>query len=277
MTNANARATWNRPKLKAIEGANNDSRAPCVAKTASVSSLGTRMTGDAAPEISHASENCLKHLLRLQRQRIEHDHLVAPGELAQVLGITSPSVTAMLQRLGRDGLVDYTPYKGARLTERGRVMAARALRRHRLVETFLARILEYDWTEIDEEAERLESAISVRLLDRIDALLGFPAVDPHGDPIPDAAGNFRQPPGSPLHTITVGKHVCITRVLDIDQGFLQFLDEHGLRPGACLVVSRVHANAGTVTLSPDEVPGEPVTISLAAAEKLLVVPRSEKT
>src|SRR5947209_5201600 len=123
---------------------------------------------------------------------------VATGELAHALDVSPGTVTGMLKTLSQADLSIYTPYEGARLTPSGQRLALTVLRRHRLVELFLAQTLKMPWDEVHEEAEHLEHAASERLVDRIDAYLGFPAVDPHGDPIPRADGSLAVPEGTPL-------------------------------------------------------------------------------
>ena len=112
------------------------------------------------------------------------DVAVATGELAQALDVSPGTVTGMLKTLSEADLATYTPYEGARLSPAGRRLALKVLRRHRLLELFLAQTLEMTWDEVHEEAEHMEHAASDRLVDRIDDYLGHPAVDPHGDPIP---------------------------------------------------------------------------------------------
>ena len=108
--------------------------------------------------------------------------------MAEALGVSPGTVTSMLKTLSESGLAEYVPYEGARLTEAGRTLALRVVRRHRLIELFLVRTLELTWDEVHAEAENMEHAVSDLLVDRIDAYLGYPETDPHGDPIPKADG-----------------------------------------------------------------------------------------
>src|SRR5262249_61195367 len=121
-----------------------------------------------------------------------------------------------------------TPYEGARLADAGRRLALKVIRRHRLLELFLARTLEMAWDEVHEEAEHMEHAASERLVDRIDAYLGYPAVDPHGDPIPRADLSLAEPEGLPLARCQPGQQFRVVRVMDQDPGFLRYLSECGL-------------------------------------------------
>ena len=134
----------------------------------------------------------------------------------------------MLKTLSEANLATYTPYEGARLTESGQRLAMKVIRRHRLLERFLAETLTMSWDEVHEEAEHMEHAASERLIDRIDAYLGYPAVDPHGDPIPRADGSLAETEGSPARRCQPGQHFRVVRVMDQDPAFLRYLSECGL-------------------------------------------------
>ena len=124
--------------------------------------------------------------------------VVATGELAQALSVSPGTVTGMLKTLSEAGLATYTPYEGVKLSPQGERLALKVLRRHRLLELFLVETLQMPWDEVHEEAEHMEHAVSEHLIDRIDAYLGHPSVDPHGDPIPRADGSLDSPIGRPL-------------------------------------------------------------------------------
>ena len=134
-------------------------------------------------------ENYVKTIALIAARNPEGS-LVGTGELAQALNVSPGTVTGMLKTLSEANLATYTPYEGARLTESGQRLAMKVIRRHRLLERFLAETLTMSWDEVHEEAEHMEHAASERLIDRIDAYLGYPAVDPHGDPIPRADGSL---------------------------------------------------------------------------------------
>src|SRR5437660_8727725 len=142
------------------------------------------------------------------------DHVVSPVEIAARLGVRSPSVTGMLKRLAEAGLISYEPGHGARLTEQGIGEARRVIRRHRLVELFLTRVLGLDWSEVDAEAEALEHAISPRLEQALAAHLGEPVEDPHGHPIPTREGILKQRQLRSLAEFRSGQHVIIREVQD---------------------------------------------------------------
>ncbi|MDR3621807.1 MAG: metal-dependent transcriptional regulator [Paludisphaera borealis] len=195
---------------------------------------------------------------------------VSTGQLAQALGVSPGTVTGMLKTLSEAALATYTPYEGARLSDAGNRLALMVIRRHRLLELFLARTLEMSWDEVHEEAEHMEHAVSERLIDRIEDFLGHPAVDPHGDPIPGADGSLTEPKGIPLSQCGRGQHFRVIRVLDQDPAFLRYLTECRLdlnaegelcenRPESAAVVCRLG--------------GRDVALGLSAAEKVLVQTR----
>src|ERR1700727_1453222 len=126
-------------------------------------------------------ENYLKAILVRSEDEAS---VVSTGSIAEALGVTPGTITTMVKSLAAQGLVEHQPREGVRLTQAGRGHAMGVVRKHRLVETFLVRVLKMDWKEVHEEAEALEHAISDRVLLRMDAILGHPATDPHGDPVP---------------------------------------------------------------------------------------------
>ena len=143
---------------------------------------------------SQTVENYLKTIYLAQSATADRaDELVPMGQLAAALGVVPGTATTMVKTLSESGLVYYEPYMGVRLTPAGEKLAGLVLRRHRLIELFLVKILGMSWAEVHDEAERLEHAVSERLIDRIDDMLGRPAVDPHGDPIPTAEGEVARP------------------------------------------------------------------------------------
>ena len=133
-------------------------------------------------------ENYLKAVLQI-RLRADSEW-VSTGQLAAAVNVSPGTVTSMLKTLADSGLADYKPYEGVRLTKEGRLLALRMLRRHRLIELFLVQTLNLTWDQIHEEAENMEHSVSDFLVDRIDNYLGYPLIDPHGDPIPSA--NFHR-------------------------------------------------------------------------------------
>src|SRR5829696_3057976 len=164
------------------------------------------------------------------------DQLVAMGAMASAMGVTPGTATAMVKALAESGLVDYEPRGGVRLSTKGEKLALHVLRRHRLVELFLVEVLGLDWSEVDEEAEELEHAISDKVLEKIDDFLGHPEVDPHGDPIPTAKGKVARRSLTSLAKCDLGRPMRVARVMDQDPQFLQFVDRHSLKPGTQVVV-----------------------------------------
>ncbi|HXV75815.1 MAG TPA: metal-dependent transcriptional regulator [Candidatus Polarisedimenticolaceae bacterium] len=196
------------------------------------------------------------------------DERASTGRIATALNVAPGTVTAMMKTLTESGLVGYEPYAGVRLTEAGLRLATHVLRRHRLVELFLVRIMGMDWSEVHEEAEVLEHAVSERLIERIDSMLGQPSVDPHGDPIPTAGGEIDEPELDDLLTCAVRRRLTVARVTDQRTEFLQLLDRHGVTPGqSVLVLSR---DTLTETVRLDTRDGGGLQLGFRAASKILV-------
>jgi len=160
------------------------------------------------------------------------DRTVSPAEIAARLSVRAPSVTGMLKRLADAGLIRYESGTGARLTEPGLAEALRVIRRHRLVELFLTRVLGLDWSEVDAEAEALEHAISPRLEQALAAHLGEPLEDPHGHPIPTSSGELRHRDLKRLSDFRAGDRVVIREVADDNPARLRRWSSLGLTPGA---------------------------------------------
>lgn len=156
--------------------------------------------------------------------------------IADRLEVAPPSVSAMLRRLESQSLVTRRGPRGLELTAAGTREALRVVRRHRLLETLLNRVLHVPWDEVHDEAERLEHALSERLEERIDRLLGFPAHDPHGDPIPPRSGDHDERSGAPLASAPVGARFQVERVSDRDPAALRYLGGLAIRPGVTLTV-----------------------------------------
>lgn len=191
----------------------------------------------------------------------------ATGKVAAALDVSPGTVTSMLKTLKETGLAEYTPYEGVRLTDAGRKLALRVLRRHRLIELFLARTLNLSWDEVHEEAENMEHAVSDLLVDRIDEFLGFPAADPHGDPIPKADGTVTSADVVSLADAVSGQRFQIERVVDQSPEFLRYLSEIGLPLGAQGEIASHRAQSGVITLT---VAGNQTTLATSVAQKLLV-------
>lgn len=220
-------------------------------------------------------EDYLKCIL-LEQQHAP-DALVSMGQVAGALKVAPGTVTAMVKTLADSGLVSYEPYSGVRLTTSGRQLAAHVLRRHRLVELFLVQVMGMDWSEVHSEAEELEHAVSERLIQRMDEMLGYPSVDPHGDPIPDVHGVFEHTVLPSLLTCELASPLRVARVADQSRDFLQLVERRGLKPGSAVRVERRDEAADTIELRLDG--GEPLSLGYRAASKILVeaVQESQRT
>jgi DtxR family Mn-dependent transcriptional regulator len=164
------------------------------------------------------------------------EHTVSPAEIANRLNVRAPSVTGMLKRLAEAGWIEYESGTGARLTERGLAEARRVIRRHRLVELFLNRVLGLDWSEVDAEAEALEHSISPRLEQAIARHLGEPLEDPHGHPIPTVDGKLSPRDFRRLNEFRTGDWVLIREAQDDNPARLRRWHEQGLTPGARVLI-----------------------------------------
>ncbi|BBL82014.1 DtxR family transcriptional regulator [Thermus thermophilus] len=181
----------------------------------------------ARPPLTEAQEDYLKHLFLLEEAL---GGPVPTQALAERLSVKPPSVTEMLKKLKALGLLEHEPYRGARLTERGRKVALEVLRHHRLLEAYLHQALGYGWEEVHQEAERLEHVISEDLEERIAEYLGHPPFDPHGDPIPTKDLTLPSSKALPLTEAPLGR-ARVARALAQDRGTLNLLARLGLVPG----------------------------------------------
>ena len=218
---------------------------------------------------SQTVENYLKTIFLAQIANPASHDLVPMGQIAGALGVVPGTATTMMKALAESGLVRYEPYMGVRLTPAGEKLAGLVLRRHRLIELFLVKVLNMSWAEVHDEAERLEHAVSESMIDRIDEMLGRPAVDPHGDPIPSAEGRVPQMDYIDLLSAPLNASMVVTRVIDQDPEFLRFVEQQRLMPGQPVVVEQRDSASDSVRLS---VAGQPVTIGSRAASKVLARP-----
>lgn len=189
-------------------------------------------------------------------------------EVAGRLSVSPASVTEMFGRLQEMRLVKYERYHGASLTRRGRREALRLVRRHRLIETFLMEHLGYSWQDVHEEAERLEHAVSDEFTERLAEMLGHPARDPHGDPIPAVDGTLVTESLRPLDEAEAGQRVRIVKVDDESALVLNYLGEHGLIPGRLVTVKEVRTLDGVVTVEDES--GEEHSLGESLARAIFV-------
>ena len=215
-------------------------------------------------------EDYIKHIYLISEKRTSGDVAdVGMGQVAEALGVVPGTATTMVKALSDAGLVEYEPRIGVKLTEPGRKLALHVLRRHRLIEQFLVEVLGFDWSEVHEEAEQMEHVVSDLLLDRIDRYLGHPKEDPHGDPIPSAAGELIHGQLETLMECQLKTHVTVARISDQDTGFLNYVTKSGLTPGMTLCVTARCERAESVVLELVG-SGHLLTLGKGAAMKILV-------
>ena len=217
---------------------------------------------------SSTVENYLKAIYQGTGSMPDPQALLPMGQLAAALGVAPGTATTMVKTLAESGLVRYEPYTGVALTPAGERLAALVLRRHRLIELFLVRVMGYAWDEVHDEAEHLEHVVSDRLVDKMDEMLGRPEVDPHGDPIPNADGMVKPQEAENLLTCALNTPMTVTRVIDQDRAFLRFIEQHSLKPGEPIEVEARDAAADSVQLLASRT--RRITIGTRAASKLLV-------
>jgi DtxR family Mn-dependent transcriptional regulator len=197
---------------------------------------------------SEAVEDYTKAIYALADRR---EGPVGTSELAERLGVSPGTVTAMLKRLDELGLVRYEPYHGVSLTPEGEKVALEVIRHHRLLEAFLAETLKMPWDRVHDEAEVLEHYISEDLEERMAAALGDPAVDPHGDPIPDRGLALGTEQGVTLTDVEPGSVAVLRRVSDSNPEMLRYLAERGIRPGARLLMRSAEPFGGSLLVEVD--------------------------
>ncbi|AQT80708.1 DtxR family transcriptional regulator [Mycolicibacterium litorale] len=205
-------------------------------------------------------------------QEWSHDK-VSTKLLAERIGVSASTASESIRKLADQGLVHHEKYGAVTLTESGRHAALAVVRRHRLLETFLVRELGYSWDEVHDEAEILEHAVSDMMLDRIDAKLGFPTRDPHGDPIPSADGRVPTPPARQLSACTDGDQGTVARISDADPEMLRYFDTVGISLDSRLRVLARRDFAGMISVSVESVDGGASTVELGspAAQAIWVV------
>jgi DtxR family transcriptional regulator, Mn-dependent transcriptional regulator len=223
---------------------------------------------------SESVENFVKAIYTLQQELAQQGTLaeedmlrVSTNALKEALAISAPSVTDMAQRLMKSGLVDYRKYQGIGLTEEGTVLALKLIRRHRLIELYLVRELSYELHEIHNEAEKLEHAVSDRFIEAIDAKLGKPEFDPHGDPIPDVHGAMIQRELQPLSQLKIGTPAKVSRLISSDTDMLQHSLDRGFKLEVPVLVLARDPFNGPITVS---LGGKETVIGYTVAEAILV-------
>lgn len=191
-----------------------------------------------------SSEDYIKHIYKLEQEGKK----VTTSVLATRLGLSDPSITDMIKKLSERGYVGYEPYKGVGLKKAGRHMALKIVRRHRLWEMFLVEFLGYSWDKVHDEAERLEHVTSDELEHHLDQALGFPRVDPHGDPIPTKDGTVAGKDDSNLSQCEVGDVVKISRVSDDNSEILLHASHIGLALNGKLTIKEKKGFDGSMVV-----------------------------
>ncbi len=198
-------------------------------------------------------------------------HTPATSAIASALGVSLSTVSAQLKRLASDGLIDYRPYGAITLTSEGERLAREVVRRHRILETFLVEHLGFAWDEVHEEADRLEHATSDRLIARMDTMLGHPAVDPHGDPIPCDIHEAPSP-GTPLARCKEGEELVVSRVSDENPDILRYCAKRSLAPGSRITILEKLDSTGLMSV---EIEDRRVELSAQMAGAIRAVPATD--
>ncbi len=206
-----------------------------------------------------------------QAMEEETGDLLPMKRVGEVMEVTPGTATSMVKHLHGLNLLRYRPRQGVALTNKGEELALNVIRRHRLIETFLEKTLGYDWAEVHQDAETLEHAVSDLFVQRLDRYLGFPNVDPHGDPIPTAGGEYAEEEAMPLDRCSPGTLLQVMRLRDDDPAFLDLMKSHNLVPGQRVVLESLDAVAGTITVK-DPGSAEAFVMSLLHGPRILVAP-----
>jgi DtxR family Mn-dependent transcriptional regulator len=226
-------------------------------------------------ELPPRISDCLKAIYDME----ERGQKVTTSAVHDRLGVSDATVTMLFKEFAEAGWVEHTPYRGVRLTALGEQKAMEVIRHHRLLELYLARQLGYSWDKVHDEADKLEHVISEEFEDKLDVLLGFPTVDPHGDPIPSKDGVIVIRKGYSLTLLQEGQMAIILRVNDQDPQKLRYLGELGLYPETRVEVVKRAPFGGPLTIRVGQVPERiEQIIGAELAEHIIVTsPESEIT
>ena len=216
---------------------------------------------------SFTEENYLKAIYKLS----ERNELVTTTDIANMLNIRSATVTDMLKKLAAKKLIRYERYKGLYLTEKGKAIGVKIIRKHRLWELFLVKHLKFRWDEVHEIAEQLEHIQSDELVNRLDEVLGFPKSDPHGDLIPDKNGIFGKSKAFPLAELKIKSPAIVSGVVENSNTFLQYLDKTGIALNDKIVIQSVEPYDRSHCISVNH--GKEIFISEHVAKNILVMPK----
>lgn len=213
---------------------------------------------------SLAEENYLKTLFHLEREAGE----VSVNALSRSLDIKMPTVTSMMKKLGEKKLVHYQKYKPLRLTEKGKKEAGLIIRKHRLTEMFLVEKMGFGWEEVHDIAEQIEHIKSKTFFNKMDELLGYPTIDPHGSPIPDSHGKLAMKSYRKLSDCKIDETVELTAILNTTSGFLKFLNSREMKLGCKIKIKGIEEFDNTMTVSYGKHSNE--VLSQVVCERLLV-------
>jgi DtxR family transcriptional regulator, Mn-dependent transcriptional regulator len=202
---------------------------------------------------SRTVEDYLKTIFQVAENSEYKDNLITTSTISNSLKLTAGTVTMMLKQLEKQGLADYHPRKGVRLTKKGRLHALKMIRRHRLIELFLLEHLGYSWEEVHAEAEELEHAVSDIFISRLDKLLNYPRYDPHGSPIPSDSGEVDEVESTLPLAHSLGGRVKLLRVTTRSNSRLKWFRELNLKRGKVFKVIRNDTQAETITICIDNV------------------------
>ncbi len=199
--------------------------------------------------MTHSEENYIKIIFHLRRTGMEE---VSTNAIAEQMDTKPSSVTDMVRKLSEKGLLHYKKYQGVKLTELGKAMALSIIRKHRLWEVFLVEKLNFSWDEVHEVAEQLEHIKSEKLIDKLDWLLDYPKYDPHGDPIPDKNGAFKEREKKLLNEVPINTAGICVGVKDSSATFLKFLDKYNIALGQQIQVLEREEFDGSLVLKIDD-------------------------
>ncbi|MBV8861090.1 MAG: manganese-binding transcriptional regulator MntR [Mycobacterium sp.] len=228
--------------------------------------------GEEPNELTAVAQDYLKVIWNAQEWSRDK---VSTKMLAEKIGVSASTASESIRKLAEQGLVDHEKYGAVTLTESGRRAALAMVRRHRLLEAFLVKELGYSWDEVHDEAEVLEHAVSDRLVARIDAKLGFPQRDPHGDPIPASDGQVPTPPARQLWACRDGDAGTVARISDADPEMLRYFDSIGISLDSQLRVLTRREFAGVISVAVESADGARTTVDLGspAAQAIWMVDR----
>lgn len=208
--------------------------------------------------LSNTEENYLKAIYKLS-DFLDTGAYVSTGDIASKMETKAASVTDMIKRLASKEMLNYIAYRGVKLTEEGEKVATILIRKHRLWEVFLVEKLNFTWDEVHYVAEQLEHIKSDKLIDRLDDFLGNPHFDPHGDPIPDSDGSFRNRPNLLLSGLEVGSNSIVVGVKNHQSEFLQLLDSKNIKIGTQIEVIEKHSYDQSMVVKIDSISEQPIS------------------